>query len=101
MIGLCIQVWLAPRSHLPGNTDLPTAWKSLIWAEAVAPAEQEQGNIIPTLGMQQLKMNPIAASRGDLISEKWPRQTVARSSFSDVINDLKIGGVTLSDASLR
>lgn len=53
-----------------------------------------------TVRMQQLKINPIPASRGNLISEKWPRWTVAQSSFSDVINDMKIGGITLTDTSL-
>lgn len=64
-------------------------------------AEQEQVHIIRyTLRTQQLKINPIPASRGDLITEKWPRRTVARSSFSDVIIDLQIGGVTLTGTSL-
>lgn len=87
-----------------GNAaDLSTAWKSWIWAEAVATGNSRTRageHYSYTVTMQQLKINPILASRGDLITEKWPRWPVARSSVSDVINDLKIGGVTLTDTSL-
>lgn len=94
----------ASSSRLPGNaTDLLTAWKPFTWTEAVATdnSTTRAGARYPyTVTTQQLKINPIPASRGDLITEKWPRQIVARSSFSDVIIDLKIGGVKLTGTSL-
>lgn len=60
----------------------------------------QEGHYSYTVRMEQLTINPIPASRRDLITEKWPRRFVAQSSSCDVINDLKIGGVTLTDTSL-
>lgn len=97
------------RAYRSGNAsscrlpDRPTAWTPFTWTEAVATdnSRTRAGARYPcTVTTQQLKINPIPASRGDLITEKWPRQIVARSSFSDVIIDLKIGGVKLTGTSL-
>lgn len=62
----------ASRSHLPGNAaDLPTARKSSIWAEAAAidkSRTRAEEHYSCTVRTQQLKINPIPASRGDLIT---------------------------------
>lgn len=110
MISLCILVWQRISFSFPRKCSrTPYSLKILNLSRSHGHRQQQNKSrdrtragthYSYTVRTQQLQINPIPASTGDLITEKWPRRTVARSSFSDVINDLKIGGVPLTDTSL-
>lgn len=65
--------------------------KPLIWEENFAKDNSQTRageHYSYTARVQQLKINPIPARAGDLITEKRPRWIVAGRSYCDVIIDL-------------